>query len=51
MSESSSYKRAKGKVAGKSCKKEVPISRNRRLDAATSKRATEVERSGNSLPK
>ncbi len=46
MSESKAHKRAKAKAAGKSRKTEVPISRNRRLDATTIKRATEVERSG-----
>ena len=47
MSESKSHKQAKGKVAGKKGRIEVLLSRNRRLDAASSKRATEVERGGN----
>jgi len=47
MSETSSHKNAKSKAAGKSGRKEVPISKNKRLDAATKKRATEIERSGN----
>lgn len=46
MTESKSPKNAKSKAAGKSGKTEVPISRNRSLDAATAKKATEVERSG-----
>jgi len=46
MSESSSHKRAKSKAAGKSGQTEVPLSKNRKLDAATKNRATEVERSG-----
>lgn len=46
MAESSSHKRAKSKAAGKSGKTEVKISGNRRLDAVSKKRATEVERSG-----
>lgn len=46
MAESQSHKRAKRKAAGKSGQTEVRLSRNRRLDAATKKRATEVERSG-----
>ncbi len=46
MSESSSHKRAKSKAAGKSGKTEAPLQRNRRIDAVTSKKATEVERSG-----
>lgn len=48
MSESKSHKNAKTKAAGKKGKTEVPLSRNRRLDAATKKKATEVERSGSS---
>lgn len=47
MPESSSHKRAKGRAAGKKGKTEVSLPGNRRLDAATSKKATEVERSGN----
>lgn len=46
MAESQSHKRAKRKAAGKSGQNEVPLPGNRRLDAATKKRATEVERSG-----
>ena len=48
MSESNAHKKAKRKAAGKSGQTEVPLSGNRRLDAATKKKATEVERSGNS---
>jgi hypothetical protein len=40
MTETSSHKRAKGAAAGR------PLSRSRRLDAASQKKATEVERSG-----
>lgn len=43
MSESKSHKQAKGKAPGK---KEVSISGNRRLDSASTKTATEIERSG-----
>ncbi len=48
MSESPSHNNAKNKAAGKGGQTEVPVSRNRRLDALThdGKRATEVERSG-----
>ncbi len=46
MSKSESHKRAQSKAAGKSGQTEVPISRNRRLDAKSGNRATEVERSG-----
>ena len=46
MSETQSHKRAKSRAAGKSGQMEKPISRNRRLDAATKKTATEIERSG-----
>ena len=46
MSESNSHKRAKAKAAGKAGKTEVPLGGNRRLDAATRVKATEVERSG-----
>jgi hypothetical protein len=45
MSESESHKRAKSKAAGKKGKTETPLKGNRRLDAQTSKKATEVERS------
>ncbi len=47
MPKSQSHKRAQAKAAGKTGKTEVPISRNRRLDAKSTKKATEVERSGN----
>jgi len=46
MAESKSHKNAKSKAAGKSGKTEVPLSRGRRLDAATPKKATEIERGG-----
>ena len=48
MAESEAHKRAKAKAAGLKGKTEVPISGGRRLDAATPKKATEVERSGTS---
>ena len=49
MAESTSHNRAKNKAAGKDGQTEVPLSKNRRLDALTvsGSRATEVERSGN----
>jgi len=43
MAESKSHKRAKSKAAGKP---EVPIKGKRRLDSASERRATEVERGG-----
>ena len=46
MAESQAHKTAKSKAAGKSGKTETPLKGNRRLDAQTEKRATEVERSG-----
>lgn len=46
MSESQSHKNAKRKAAGKSGQTEVDISKGRRLDAATKRKATEIERSG-----
>ena len=46
MAESQSHKRAKSKAAGKGGKTEARLSGNRRLDAQTKKKATEVERSG-----
>ncbi len=46
MSETSSHKQAKTSAAGKSGQTEKPLKDGRRLDAATKKRATEVERSG-----
>lgn len=48
MTESKSHKSAKKKAAGKSGQTEIPLSGGRRLDAATKKKATEVERSGSS---
>ena len=48
MSETQSHKRAKSKASGKS---EVPISKNRRLDSATDKTATEIERNRQNIPK
>ena len=48
MTESISHKRAKGKAPGK---KEVRISRARRLDSASAKTATEVERNPQNLDK
>ena len=47
MAESQSHKRAKSKAAGKSGKTEAPLKGNRRVDAQTKGRATEIERSGN----
>lgn len=47
MSETDSHRRAKRAAAGKDGRTEVPLSGGRRLDAASKKRATEVERSGN----
>ncbi|MFQ5717621.1 MAG: hypothetical protein ACE5GQ_11045 [Nitrospinales bacterium] len=46
MTESSAHKQAKARAAGPSGRTEVPLSRNRRLDAVTKKTATEIERSG-----
>ena len=46
MAESQSHKRAKSKAAGKWGKTEAPLKGNRRLDARTKFKATEVERSG-----
>lgn len=48
MSESESHKRAKRKAPGS---EEVPISGNRRLDSATRKTATEIERNQQNLVK
>lgn len=50
MAESKSHRSAKNRAAGQNGQTEVSLSRNRRLDAlgASSNRATEVERSGNS---
>lgn len=46
MAESQSHKRAKSKAAGKGGNTETRLSGNRRLDAQTKNKATEVERSG-----
>jgi len=46
MSESQSHSRAKAKAAGTAGNTEVRLTGNRRLDAATFGRATEIERSG-----
>ena len=46
MAESKAHKAAKSKAAGKQGKKEVPLKDGKRLDAATPRRATEVERGG-----
>jgi len=48
MSETQSHKRAKAKAPGKT---EVPISRGRRLDSATKKTATEIERNRQNIAK
>ena len=47
MAESQTHKKAKAQAAGKQGKTEVPIKGNRRLDAITKSKATEIERSGN----
>ena len=47
MSETYSHEKAKNKAAGKSGKTEVPLKGKRRLDAASRRKATEIERSGN----
>jgi hypothetical protein len=46
MTESTVHKQAKAKASGRSGAKEKAISGGRRLDAASRKKATEVERSG-----
>ena len=46
MPESQAHKRAKSKAAGKSGKTEIRLKGDRRLDAQTKRKATEVERSG-----
>ena len=46
MSETFSHKRAKSKAAGKSGRTEAPLKGNQRLDAASRRKATEIERSG-----
>tara|TARA_B100000315_G_scaffold7435_2_gene7435 strand:- start:180 stop:485 length:306 start_codon:yes stop_codon:yes gene_type:complete len=48
MTETQSHKRAKAKAPGQS---EAPISRNRRLDSASPKTATEIERNKQNLNK
>ena len=48
MSETLSHKRAKAKAPGKT---EVPIKGGRRLDSATNKTATEIERNRQNLDK
>ena len=48
MAESKSHKNAKSKAPGRA---EVPISRNRRLDSATRKTATEIERNRQNISK
>ena len=48
MTESISHKRAKANAPGQT---EVPISRGRRLDSATKKTATEIERNVQNIPK
>ena len=48
MSESQSHKRAKAKAPGRT---EVKISRQRRLDSATAKTATEIERNRQNINK
>jgi len=49
MTESTAHRRAKAKAAGRSGTTEKKISGGRRLDAATKKTATEIERSGSSV--
>ena len=49
MAESQSHKRAKSKAAGKSGKMETLLKGNRRLDARTKIKATEIERSGSKV--
>ncbi len=46
MAESTSHKRAKQKAAGEEGKTEVPLPGGGRLDAQTTTKAVEVERSG-----
>jgi len=46
MAESDSHKRAKSKAAGQAGKTEVPLRGNRKLDAVTSRKTIEIERSG-----
>lgn len=47
MAESKAHKEAKSKAAGQSGQTEVPLKGGGRLDAATERRATEIERSDN----
>lgn len=47
MAESQAHRRAKVKAAGKGGETETPLPGNKRLDAKTRTKATEVERSGN----
>ena len=47
MTESKSHKEAKRKAAGKSGRTEAPLAGGQRLDAATKRKAIEVEKSGN----
>lgn len=49
MAESQSHRRAKSKAAGRKGKTEISLKGNRRLDAQTTRKATEVERSGNQM--
>lgn len=46
MTESPSHKRAKARAAGRKGQTEKPLPGGRRLDAATPRRATEIERGG-----
>ena len=46
MAESDSHRRAKSKAVGRAGKTEAPLRGNRRLDAATPRKAIEIERSG-----
>jgi len=48
MPESGTHKRAKAQAPGKT---EVPISKGRRVDSATSQTATEIERNPQNIPK
>lgn len=45
MAEKSTHKRMKGKMAGKTGKKEAPIKGGKRLDVMTRHKAVEIERS------
>ncbi|RLC07335.1 MAG: hypothetical protein DRH43_11820 [Deltaproteobacteria bacterium] len=46
MAESDSHRSAKSKAAGQAGKTEIPLRGNRKLDAVTSRKAIEIERSG-----